>query len=58
MSINCCLCGRFIGFKEFDEDKVVVDYNVEIIDLWGNLKEWEDIYHKSCGKKYGVIPYE
>lgn len=52
MTDRCCLCGKFIGEREFIDDKITIDFNIEIIDMWGNIREWEDIYHKKCGDKY------
>lgn len=52
MTDRCCLCGKFIGEREFIDDKITIDFNIEIIDMWGNTREYEDIYHKKCGDKY------
>lgn len=45
-SIKCEICGKFIGYKEIDDDKIIINYTPDS----EYTIEKTDFTHKKCVK--------
>ena len=44
---RCQYCGKFIGYKDFDDDKVITDFTPDTIYTAEKIEH----YHLRCAKK-------